>query len=397
MAGILGAGLVAALTAFVLPRDEQKTLVVDFDRTISLYEGSKVRILGVDVGEVESLDPRGTSVRVTMSWDAQYDIPADVQAVIVSPSVVGDRFVQLTPAYSGEGPTLDDGAFLDQSRTAVPTELDETIAAVDEMATLLGPEGANAEGDLSRLLESSADNLEGKGPELRRSIRSLARLTETADGTKEELFGSVEKIEALVAALETNDAAVRKFNASLADVSTVLADESDDLQLALRTLAGTLSDVQIYVKDNRKVLKRSVDGLAEVTGSLAAQRRNLKKLLQRGPDALANLAAAYNPTLGTIDARATIRGEDGRWFQMTEPLYVQTYCFAASDQNPEYRETCSAVGQVLEWMALQVPGAGQDEETRPVPSGENDTPPADGSDAVPPSADGGLADAMGVA
>ena len=36
-----------------------------------------------------------------MYYDAKVDVPADAQAVIIAPSVVGDRFVQLTPAYEG--------------------------------------------------------------------------------------------------------------------------------------------------------------------------------------------------------------------------------------------------------------------------------------------------------
>ena len=34
-----------------------------------------------------------------MSYDAEVNVPADAQAVIVAPSIVGDRFVQLTPVY----------------------------------------------------------------------------------------------------------------------------------------------------------------------------------------------------------------------------------------------------------------------------------------------------------
>ena len=36
---------------------------------------------------------------MTMSYDADVKIPADAKAVIIAPSIVGDRYVQLTPAY----------------------------------------------------------------------------------------------------------------------------------------------------------------------------------------------------------------------------------------------------------------------------------------------------------
>ncbi|MFC6150291.1 MULTISPECIES: MCE family protein [Mumia] len=348
--------LIAALVVVLVPRSEKHTATVEFDRTVSLYEGSKVRILGVDVGTVESITPQGSSVRVRLSWDARYDVPEDVKAVIVSPSVVGDRFVQLTPAYSG-GARLADGAHLDQTRSATPTELDETFEALDRVATALGPEGANKDGALSDLLETSADNLDGRGAEIRRSIAALAKVTTTVDGSKDELFSSMEKIERFVEALEKNDESVRSFNSSLASVSDVLSGERDDLQAALRELASALGMIQGYVDENRVSLRKNVDGLADVTKSLASQRKNLAALLEKGPTALANLATAYNPTTGTIDTRGTIKGKaDGTFRTLTQPAYVSAYCGLASGQHPEYADACYALGDVITWLGQQADG-----------------------------------------
>ena len=43
--------------------------------------------------------PEGNSVRVEMEYDAEVDVPADAKAVVVTPTLVADRFVQLTPVY----------------------------------------------------------------------------------------------------------------------------------------------------------------------------------------------------------------------------------------------------------------------------------------------------------
>ena len=345
--------VVAALAVVVLARGDRNTITVDFERSVSLYEGSKVRILGVDVGTVEKLTPRGENVRARISWDGEYDVPADAQAVIVSPSVVGDRFVQLVPAYTG-GAKLSDGAHLDQSRTGTPTELDETFAALDEVATTLGPKGLNEDGAVSDLLANSAKNLDGKGAEIRESIEALSKLTATADGSKDELFASVEQVERFVSSLEANDASVRRFNASLAGVSDVLAGEGDDLQLAVRELAAALQQVQSYVADNRTALRKNVNGLSKVTKSLSKQRKDLDKILKSGPESLANLATAYNPTNGTIDARTSLRGgKTGEFTVMTTAEQVQGYCGPVAQQNPEYKSACLAMGKVLVWLGQQ--------------------------------------------
>ena len=92
--------LVAAGFTF-LGGEERKTLTAHFPRTVSLYEGSDVRVLGVAVGTVDSVTPSGTDVVVKISYEESVKIPSDAKAVIISPSVVGDRYVQLTPAYTG--------------------------------------------------------------------------------------------------------------------------------------------------------------------------------------------------------------------------------------------------------------------------------------------------------
>ena len=80
-----------------------------FDKAVGIYEGSDVRVLGVEVGKVTSVEPQGDLVKVGLRVDRGVDIPADARAVQITPSVVADRYVQLTPAYTG-GDTMSSGA-----------------------------------------------------------------------------------------------------------------------------------------------------------------------------------------------------------------------------------------------------------------------------------------------
>ena len=154
LAAVLALVAAAGLT-LLQDGPEQKTLTASFPRTVSLYEGSDVRILGVPVGTVDSVTPTGTDVTVTMTYDAKYKVPADAEAVIVTPAIVGDRFVQLTPVYRG-GKVLADGAKLSTERTSTPLELDEIYQSIDDLMVALGPQGANSKGALSDLLDTSA-------------------------------------------------------------------------------------------------------------------------------------------------------------------------------------------------------------------------------------------------
>lgn len=302
---VLVLALLAA--AFVMFRsEEQKTVTAIFPRTVALYEGSEVRVLGISVGNVDKVEPQGTTVKVTMSYDADVEIPIDANAVIISPSVVGDRYVQLTPVYSGEGDTLPDEAELDIERTSTPLELDEIYQSLDDLTVALGPQGANNEGALSELLESTAANFGGQGEKFNQTLENLGKLTATLENNKEELFGTSRELEKFVSTLANNDRVVRDFNNALAGVSDLLADERQELAASLHNLASALTDVHGFVKENRNLLTENISGLRKVTDIVVRRRAEFEEILRVAPLALNNLGATYNPQAGTLDTRANM-------------------------------------------------------------------------------------------
>ena len=297
-------GFVVAAAVSVFGGDTTKTVVAHFPRAISVYEGSDVRVLGVPVGTVTRVEPTGTDVTVTMAYDDEVKLPADAKAVIIAPSVVGDRYVQLTPAYSGTGDVLTDGAELSVEDTSQPLELDQIYDSLDRLNVALGPRGANRTGALSDLLSVTADNFGGQGTTFRQTIKDFSRLSSTLAGNKEELFGSVEALEGFMKTLADNDQTVRQFNQSLADVSTMLAGEREELVAATKNLSVALTAVKGFVEENKDSLSRNISGLNRVSKVLVRQRDALDEILHVAPGALNNLALTYNPQAGTLDTRA---------------------------------------------------------------------------------------------
>ena len=100
------------------------TVVGYFANSNGVFPGDDVRILGVPVGKVEKIEPQPERVKIRFWVERKFKVPADVNAVILSPQLVTGRAIQLTPAYTG-GPTLQDGAVIPQDRTAVPVEWDD--------------------------------------------------------------------------------------------------------------------------------------------------------------------------------------------------------------------------------------------------------------------------------
>jgi phospholipid/cholesterol/gamma-HCH transport system substrate-binding protein len=294
--------VVAGLAVVLWPRPQAVRVTAYFPRTVGIYPGSDVRVLGIRIGEVKRITPEGGRVRVELEYEEGRKLPADAQAAIINSSVVSDRYVQLLPVYR-KGPVLRDGDVIPESRTAVPVELDRIFDSLHTTSEALGPKGANKDGSLSRLLGVSADNLEGQGENLNQTVEDLSQAVTTLSDGRGDLFGTVRNLQVFTAALAADDRRVRSFNGSLTKVAEQLAGEREDLAAALKHLGAALGDVSEFVKKNKKSLTSNVRGLSKVTKVLVTQRAALEELLEVAPTGLSNLQNAYNASAGTLDTR----------------------------------------------------------------------------------------------
>lgn len=282
--------------------DDMVTVTAQFPRAVGLYKGSDVRILGVRVGKVTEVEPVGTSVKVTFTYNGKHKVPADAKAAVVAPSVVADRYVQLLPTYRG-GPVLADGAQIPLEKTATPVELDRIFSSLNDLNVALGPEGANKDGALTRLLRVGADNLDGQGEKIHATVHDFSTALATLAAGKDDLFGTIQGLQVFTTALAKSDEQVRAFNRDLASVADQLEGEREELSAALKNLAVALGEVSSFVRDNRADLTASVKDLSGVTSVLRTQQAALAEMLEAGPLALSNLSLAYNPRSGTLDTR----------------------------------------------------------------------------------------------
>ena len=76
----------------------------EFDRVDGLASGSEVRMAGIKIGTVlsQTLDPRSYLAVVTMSVDPSVKLPLDTSAKITADSLLGDKYLSLTPGAEDE-------------------------------------------------------------------------------------------------------------------------------------------------------------------------------------------------------------------------------------------------------------------------------------------------------
>src|ERR1700756_4584062 len=122
---VLAVGLVAAVVGAQLYKKlTNNTVVAYFPETNALYAGDKVVIMGIRVGAIDNIEPVGDKMKVTFHYSNKYKVPANAQAVIINPTLVASRRIQLEPPYKG-GPVLADKTVIPETRTRAPVEWDE--------------------------------------------------------------------------------------------------------------------------------------------------------------------------------------------------------------------------------------------------------------------------------
>ncbi|MFC8528356.1 MCE family protein [Nocardia sp. NPDC057227] len=298
-AAVLVVALIAVAGYFGLRNIGTTTVTAEFPSTAGLYEGDDIRILGVKVGRIDEIEPGEDKVAVTMTLNRGVDVPAEARAVLIAPSLVSARFIQLAPAYTG-GAKLADGATIGLERTAVPVEWDDIKTELSKLATTLGPVGDDEQGSFGRFVNVAADNLDGNGDRFRDTLRELSATLSTLSDGRTDLFGTIRNLQKFVEVLSASNEQIVQFGGRLASVSSVLAGVSAELGAGLDNLDLAIVDVRRFLDDSGTQLTDSVQKLAQATQILADKRPELEQALHSGPTALVNFYQLYKPAQGTL-------------------------------------------------------------------------------------------------
>jgi phospholipid/cholesterol/gamma-HCH transport system substrate-binding protein len=277
------------------------TITAYFPTATAIYPGDDVRVSGMKVGTVDSIQPQGTRAKIVLHVDHGVSIPLDAKAVIVAQNLVAARYVQLTPPYRSSGPTMRDGAVIPIDRTAVPVEWDQVKTQLMRLATELGPTSKVSTPAVSRFIDSAADALGGgNGEKLRQTLSQLSAVTRVfADGSG-NLVDIIKNLQTFISALRDSNVQIVQFDNHLATLTSVLDDNKSDLDAALTDLSGAVGEVQRFVAGSRDATSEQLTRLADVTQTLVDNKMALKNVLHVAPNALANGYNDYDPDVGNI-------------------------------------------------------------------------------------------------
>ena len=298
LAAVLAVSLIGGV-AVVIQRTffRPTAITANFTTATAIYPGDEVRIAGVKVGTIESIQPVGTQATMTLHVDRGIRVPADAKAVIVAQNLVSARYVQLTPAYES-GPAMGDGAVIPVERTAVPVEWNEVKEQLTRLATELGPDNGVSTGSVGRFIDSAADALDGNGDKLRQTLAQLSGVGRIlADGSG-NIVDTITNLQTFVTALRDSNEQIVQFQDRFATLTSVVDDSRSDLDAALKNLSDVVGETTRFIEGTRDKTAEQIQRLANVTQNLADNRMSLENVLHIAPHSIANAVNMFDPRTG---------------------------------------------------------------------------------------------------
>lgn len=290
LAAVVAAGLLAAADA---GGTATYPLSADFAQAPGLFPGAAVEVLGVPVGTVTSVRNVGDEVTVGLAIDHGRAIPAAATASLVSPEILGEPSIELSPGYAG-GAALRSGAVIPMSRTAVPVSTEQVLKTLRATLQHINP---HAVGDL---VTNLAQDLSGQGKNLNTLIAGAAgtlKLLATKADTLGQMNGSLAQ---LTGALDARTSQITQLITDYDTVSGVIAQHSSQLGGALVQFSKASTELVQLLEPNLRPLESDVGTITKVGRTLDRNLTSVDEIFSASRALFTGARRVYTSTYNWI-------------------------------------------------------------------------------------------------
>ncbi|MDF1536282.1 MAG: MlaD family protein [bacterium] len=280
-----------------------------FDNAAGLDINAPVRMVGVNIGRVRSIDITDRKAWLALLIDKDRQVDRNATVSIRSQGILGDKFVGVDPGDSGSyynpGDTITRtraGADLDRLMDSLQTAGQDLSAILSSLRKVIGTE--DGERSMAEILENTralSSNLSAMVSDNRDRVDNimvnLDHLTSKLDGIAGDNREDIREV--------------------IANIRQVTEDIRDDLPRLTQKLEGAADQVSGVLSDNRESVKVTVEQIrkdAELLEETLASLRTVARRIESGEGTVGKLInedetyISLNETLGSL-SKAMKKGE----------------------------------------------------------------------------------------
>lgn len=273
---LIFAGLVVVFSQMRFSREEGYHAV--FTSSSGILPGAKVRIAGVPVGSVTSVEVgEDHRAHVEFDVDRKYSLFTSTRATIRYENLVGDRYLELLEG-PGSADVLRPGGTIELANTAPALDLDMLLGGFKPLLRGLDPAQVN---DLTNAL---LQIFQGQGGTLVSLLNSGGSFAQTL-ADRDALIGSV--IDNLNVVLATIDERGDQFETTIAELQRLiggLAEDRDPIGAALPRIAGATGDLTDLLAQARPDLRATIAQVDRLATNINDGEDTVQWVLDRLPE-----------------------------------------------------------------------------------------------------------------
>jgi virulence factor Mce-like protein len=249
------------------------TLSLDLPKASQLVTpGSDVRMRGVVVGKIQSIQLEKRTVHLTLQMDKQYKVPSSAQAYVDLKTLLGAKYIDLRFDHYAP-PFLTNGARIQSAH--VGPELEDVLADGVSVLDAIRPN------DLATVIGTLAHASAGHGQDVANSLRVNAQLSTIFAGTLDSQLRAMHDFKTIFGALRNSGVDLNNLADAINQGVPVYASPQaqKDLDRALRALvpfSNNLADLFIL---NRADWDRLIDSGDKVLGAVSSHPEGLRTLI----------------------------------------------------------------------------------------------------------------------
>jgi phospholipid/cholesterol/gamma-HCH transport system substrate-binding protein len=242
-----------------------------FDDATGLLENDEVKVAGIAVGRVDSVEvERGQAVaRFRMRDDI--DLGEDTTVGIRWRGLQGLRFLYVYPQGDGQ---LEEGHRFSSERTFAPASIAVALERITPIMRSLEPEVQNT------FLRAMEEALVGRETEIQQLIAEAGSLTQTLADRDTQIGRLLENAATVTGALAQRDDEIRSMLASFANSAELIASRNDQLEALIVQLSDNQSELRRMLDANEADVRGILAELEQITTILSDNRENLEDVLK---------------------------------------------------------------------------------------------------------------------
>jgi virulence factor Mce-like protein len=253
-------------------------VAADFEDSGGIFVNAEVTYRGVAVGRVSNMQLVDKGVRVTLTIDPDTDpIPVDTDAVVATRSAVGEQYVDLRPE-SDDGPFLEDGAVIPQSRTGIPVPVEQLLLHLDDLV------GSVDKDNLRIVVDELGKAFSGAGDDLGRLIDSGDLLLARAEQSLPQTLKLITDGQTVLQTQVDSRSAIEQWAADLHTFTDTLVNIDPDLRGLVVNAPDASAALQQLVQDAGPGLGSLVRNLDILNGVTIPRLDGVEQMLVTYPD-----------------------------------------------------------------------------------------------------------------